>query len=584
MKKKLAKGAALHYFFESLVIYRNRIPVLVFLMTILTLAEGFSVLLILPMLHGVFGNPNSEVSYWFLETVITWFDHLILTFFSGTSETIVFSAMLLMLFVVKTIFSIWTNKLIIRFPWEWIKDKRLALMKSYFNSDYLDFTKQRQGELINTLIMDCNQGAIGIQNFLSLVSNSLIALVFVLILFATDFRISIIILSVIIVILLISIRFIHISSKETGNYRVKLNAKIWHEANQNITGIVKIWMLGLEQVKLSYFQSLLEKLSNLNAREAVKQKIPSTVTPTLVVAVLALCVIYFELFSEVSPNEQIPIITLFLIISYRLFSIFSTLASSYIGFVNRIANFESIEKALDRFSGANSNRPGLKLETIEGTIRFVNVTFRYGNNSKLLFKQLNVEFPVKRTSLIFGQTGSGKSSLINLLLGFLKPVKGEILINNRDLQSFDIRQVRTKMGYVSQDIFMFNDTILENLRYCNPLASTKEITEALTKAGFELRPDKFPEGLNTVVGEKGIRLSGGEKQRIAIAACFLQDAEVLIFDEPTSALDHETESIIIESLQSLHRLRTIIVISHNQRFAKFADEIYSLDNGKLHMV
>ncbi len=536
--------------------------------------------MILPALQGILNESSAEIPHDLLRKIMYALDELRRTCFPGADKVVFSFVVLLTMFTLKTVFSMWTYRVIIRFPWKWIKKKKTILMRVFMESEYHFFSRQSHSNLINVIITDCQLGVACIQDFLNLVSNSMLALIYIIVLFIANTEIAILFLLLIPFVVFFNIKCIHKSTKNAGIKRIELNKSLWNQVNQNLTGMIKIWTLRLEEERIRHFGSDLHKLSELNAKEYYKQKIPSILAPNLIVFILLFLILYFKLFFVGKIADQIPFIALFLIISHRLFAIFSLLSSNYMGFIRGIPNIENIEHILGKFRLEKKNRSGKHLQLIKETIKIENLSFRYPDG-KLFIENLSLEIPLKTTTLFVGETGSGKSTLIKLLLGFLNPTSGIIKINGENLNSYCQKDLLSNFGYVSQDVILFNDTIANNLRLSNPSATFDQMNKALLNAGLDLGDGKFPDGFETLVGENGIRLSGGEKQRLSIAACFLQDPEIFIFDEPTSALDKETEAIIVESLSRLKGDKTVIIISHSNEVGTYADKVYSLKCGKI---
>lgn len=213
-------------------------------------------------------------------------------------------------------------------------------------------------------------------------------------------------------------------------------------------------------------------------------------------------------------------------------------------------------------------------------IRFEKLTFSYGNEIPVL-KEINITVPAGKTIAIVGPTGSGKSTITKLLLGFYKPTSGEIVFGGRDINTCDPQDLRSQIGLVSQDVFLFHGTVFENIAYGKPGATREEIIRAARKAHAWEFIEKLPQGLETLIGERGQKLSGGQRQRLSLARVILKDPPVLILDEATSAVDNETESIIQASLAEATQGRTTIVIAHRLSTVTMADTIYVVVGGKI---
>jgi ABC-type multidrug transport system fused ATPase/permease subunit len=216
----------------------------------------------------------------------------------------------------------------------------------------------------------------------------------------------------------------------------------------------------------------------------------------------------------------------------------------------------------------------------EGQIEFRHVSFSYSGELPAL---ADISFEVRpgETIALVGTTGAGKSTLINLLTRFYEFDRGEILIDKISIRHFNIRTLRQQIGMVTQESFLFNGTIRENLHIGKPGATDAELLEAATAANARSFIDRLPQGLDSVVGERGVKLSVGEKQRLSIARALLKDPPILILDEATASVDTATERLIQEALERLMLERTSIVIAHRLSTIVRADQIFVLDRGRI---
>ncbi|HEY0874113.1 MAG TPA: ABC transporter ATP-binding protein [Vicinamibacterales bacterium] len=220
------------------------------------------------------------------------------------------------------------------------------------------------------------------------------------------------------------------------------------------------------------------------------------------------------------------------------------------------------------------------LGPIDGEVVFENVTFEYNPGVEVL-KGISFKAPAGTTTALVGSSGSGKSTLISLVMAFNRPKAGRILIDGRDLSTVRLRDYRSQLGVVLQDNFLFDGTVIENIRYGRPDATLEQI-KAVSRAAHA---DEFIEGFEkqyeTVVGERGVKLSGGQRQRIAIARAILADPRILVLDEATSSLDSESEALIQDGLRSLRQGRTTFVIAHRLSTIRSADQILVLEGGEI---
>jgi ABC-type multidrug transport system fused ATPase/permease subunit len=249
-------------------------------------------------------------------------------------------------------------------------------------------------------------------------------------------------------------------------------------------------------------------------------------------------------------------------------SIQSALAS-----LERIIEFENLSTRI-------KDRKGAKPLTVErGKIEFENVVFGYDQASKVL-RGINLKIGAGEKVALVGKSGVGKSTIVSLLLRLYEPQEGRILIDDTDTRDATIDSLRRSIGIVSQDTFLFNATIEENLKLAKPDASSEEIKLASDRAGCTEFITKLPDGFQTVVGERGARLSGGQRQRLAIARAFLKDAKILVMDEATSQIDSVSERIMQDSLRQLFAHRSVVIIAHRISTILMCDKIAFLDSGE----
>ncbi len=220
------------------------------------------------------------------------------------------------------------------------------------------------------------------------------------------------------------------------------------------------------------------------------------------------------------------------------------------------------------------------LSEITGEIKFQDVSFEYNDNT-LVLKNVSFAAPAGSTTALVGSSGSGKSTMISLVMAFNRPLSGKVLVDDRDLASIRLKDYRNQLGVVLQDNFLFDGTIAENIGFSDPHATREEIIVASRIAHCEEFINGFADGYDTVVGERGVKLSGGQRQRVAIARAILAEPKILILDEATSSLDSESEAMIQDGLQSLRRGRTTFVIAHRLSTIRSADQILVIEEGEI---
>ncbi len=281
-------------------------------------------------------------------------------------------------------------------------------------------------------------------------------------------------------------------------------------------------------------------------------------------------------------NNSMTIGDLFMYIFFTGLLAFPVIQLSSIGtqITEALAGLDRIREVFDMTTEDDQDATRQSLQNVEGRITFEDVHFEYEENTPVL-RGVSFDSPAGTTTALVGSSGSGKSTILNLVLNFIQPNKGKILVDGKDLQTLKLRDYRRNLGVVLQENFLFDGTILENVKFSNPQASFEEIQEVCRIAYCDEFISKFEKGYDTIVGERGVKLSGGQKQRIAIARALLADPKILILDEATSSLDSESEQKIQASLNELRKGRTTFVIAHRLSTIRSADKILVVEAGEI---
>lgn len=245
-----------------------------------------------------------------------------------------------------------------------------------------------------------------------------------------------------------------------------------------------------------------------------------------------------------------------------------------------ISGLDRTEELMNIPSESDNKNRTENLKSFAGNFKFDDVSFSY-QDDKLVLHHINFEAPSGTITALVGSSGSGKSTIANLVASFLEPTSGKIYIDNVDLSTVLLDSYRKNIGLVLQDDFLFEGTIKENILFSKPTASDKEVNDAVKMAYVNEFTDRFEDGLNTMIGERGVKLSGGQRQRVAIARAILANPKLLILDEATSSLDSESEMMVQESLKELMKGRTTFVIAHRLSTVKMAHQILVVEGGQI---
>lgn len=455
---------------------------------------------------------------------------------------------------------------------------RLDAYRHIQNADMSYFENTSSGNLVSILNDDINQ----LERFLDNGINTIIQVLGSTILIGIIFfviapEVAVLALLPVPLILFGAYYFQNLIGPRYAKVRAKAG-ELTARFSNNIDGIATIKSYTAEDYEIKS----LEKQSNDYCEANFNAiRISSAVTPVIRIAILLgfLAALVYGGLETLNGELAVGAYSVLVFLTQRLLWPFTYLAEITDEYYRAMASADRVLNLINVPIHIQSGKHEKSVE-LKGEVTFKNIEFYY-TQERIILNDLNIIIPAGDTVAFVGSTGSGKSTLVKLLMRFYDPTEGEISIDGRNIKSFDLTHLREQIGYVSQDVFLFEGTIAENIAYGTFNASHHDIEQAAKLAEAHRFIEASPNGYNTLIGERGQRLSAGQRQRLSIARAILKNPPILILDEATSAVDNETEAAIQRSLDKIVVGRTTIIVAHRLSTVRNADKIYVLEHGKI---
>ena len=354
-----------------------------------------------------------------------------------------------------------------------------------------------------------------------------------------------------------------------------------HQVIQSLQGIRPIHAFHRHSYILNNISQVLNRIVTISKKVFLWNGFIQTINETINILIVGAILIFGSLMLTKFPTATLPSLLTYLALAYRL----ATRLQNAMGYLGAIAVQAGPLKRLNAILHEEGkefiNAEGQLFEGFSKEIEFRNVFLTYPNSSTPVLHDLSFSIPYGSVTAFVGYSGAGKSSILDLLLRLFEPTKGNVFIDSENLRTYSLETWRKYLGVVSQDTYIFNATIEENIRFGCVEATQEQIIEAAKASGSHSFISAFPHGYQTLVGERGYRLSGGERQRIAIARALLKNPHILILDEATSSLDSHTEHLIHEFVDQLNKNTTLILVAYRLATIIKADQIFVLENGRI---
>ena len=555
---------------------------LVVTMIIGAVLEAFSISMVIPVIEVVIDKD----AYRKYKIVRTFYDGLHMQTMQEFAILIMFT--LIMVFVIKNIFLYWQQKFMYRFVYTNQFRTSERMMKNYLRKGYEFYLNADTSVIQRNITSDVNNMYALILSILQLVSELIVFCVLIVVLLISDWMMTAMIATLLIATLLIIKQVVKPIMQKAGKNNQDFYSGLFKWISQTVQGIKEVKIAGKEQ----YFTDEYIKCGKGYVDAVQKYTLYNSIPRLLIETICIIGMIGYMMIMVVSGRDftaMMPVLTAFGVAAIRLMPSANRINNQLTSIAFYQPFFLGVSDNLqDEISGKNTDmsfatEADQKLP-VKDSICLRDITYAYPNTETLIFDHANMEIPVGAAVGIVGTSGAGKTTVVDILLGLLEVRSGGVYADNVNVREH-YRSWLKNIGYIPQMIFMLDDNIRRNVAFGIPDDQIDEerVWEVLKEAQLDEYIRGLPDGLNTSIGERGIRISGGQRQRIGIARALYYDPEVLILDEATSALDNDTEAAIMDSINSLHGRKTLIIIAHRLQTIEKCDMVYRVEGGQIRL-
>lgn len=540
------------------------------------LFNGISTALIIPVLLSFLGQPvATKGAPPIIQSLLEPFQTI-----AGEYNLLLMTAAILLMIVLKNV-AAYCNALVSgmlkRATANDLRDQGLKLLLDV-DMDY--YVNMGVGDMINRLNNEISRAASAISTVTRTVTVAITTLVFITLLLSMSWQLTIVSTLLLTLVALVNQQSIA-RSKSFGKELSDTSRSYSTKVLDLLSGMRLVRATANEQAE---YEKIKAYIYNREQAEFRSQATAALIEPMSEVSgILALlCIVLVgRTFLKDQVDAFSAILLTYLFVLFRTLPLIAQLNGTRSQLANVSPSLEIAQDFLRRDNKSFMPNGTLPFQTLQQGIHFQQLSFSYPGQKKQILKNVDLYVPRNTTLALVGASGAGKSTLADLLPRFYDPTAGRITIDGQDLRDFDFRTLRRAMGIVSQDTFLFNTSVRENIAYGYPDATDDQIITAAKQANAYDFIMQLPQGFETKIGDRGVMLSGGQRQRLAIARALVQNPEILILDEATSALDTVSERLVQEAIENLSRNRTTLVIAHRLSTVKKADQIAVMDQGRV---
>lgn len=530
--------------------------------------ESFAISLVMPFI-----TLASDFSYFDKNKyLIQLKDYLALPVF----EIIVyFGVVLIIFYVLRALLNSYYFHLLARFSKGRYHAIAYKVFAKFLNTDYENFTQKNQSEILKSITGEVYNLSTMISSFLLMMSEIFVVLLLYTLMLLVNYKITLFLSLFMIINAFILIKVLSPIVKKAGLKREEAMKNFFEILNTNLNNFKLIKLKTKEDGVLNLFKTQSEIFARANITNESVSAMPRIYLEGVGFCVLVFMVVFLVFKNQSDISGILATISIFVLALYRLMPSANRIITSYHDLLYYRSSLDIIYQILKQ----KEESLGEEKINFDKELRLENLTFGY-KDKKNLFTCLNLSIKKGEKIAFIGESGCGKSTLVDIIIGLLSPREGRVLLDENELNMKNVKNYRQKIGYIPQNIYLFNDSIAKNISFGDEVDEEK-LQRVIKQANLEHFVKNLPQGVQTKVGDGGSNLSGGQKQRIAIARALYLDPEILVLDEATSALDTESEARIMDEIYKISKDKTMIIIAHRLSTITRCDSIYRLENGKL---
>ncbi|EFO4787447.1 ABC-type lipopolysaccharide transporter PglK [Campylobacter jejuni] len=449
------------------------------------------------------------------------------------------------------------------------------VFSKFLNINYEKFTQKNQSEILKSITGEVYNLSTMISSFLLLMSEIFVVLLLYALMLLINYKITLFLSIFMVLNAFILVKILSPIIKKAGVRREEAMKNFFEILNTNLNNFKFIKLKTKEDGVLSLFKAQSEAFSKANITNESVAAVPRIYLEGIGFCVLVFIVVFLVLKNESDISGILSTISIFVLALYRLMPSVNRIITSYHDLLYYHSSLDIIYQNLRQ----EEENLGEEKLSFNQELKIYNLSFGY-EGKKYLFKNLNLNIKKGEKIAFIGESGCGKSTLVDLIIGLLKPKEGQILIDKQELNANNTKNYRQKIGYIPQNIYLFNDSIAKNITFGDAVDEEK-LNRVIKQANLEHFIKNLSQGVQTKVGDGGSNLSGGQKQRIAIARALYLEPEILVLDEATSALDTQSEAKIMDEIYKISKDKTMIIIAHRLSTITQCDKVYRLEHGKL---
>ena len=562
--------------------YRSIMILSVIASIIYVLLNSMSIWLIGTMLANVMGGNSLSI---FNPTTLNEHLNFFIQNLIGRGQQIdqlkMLCILLTIIFISKNILFYTSNLIMAYVQNNVITDIRILLFNHISKLSLSFFNNTKTSELSSILIRDISGMRVAFsQSLQKLIVEPISIASFLILLFIIDVRFSILVIIIIPISGFFSYQIGQSIRRKSKRNSIQ-SAGILNIVKEALSNIKIIKIFNLEDSENKKFKTENKKYFNLILKKSILSNLLTPINETIGLSV-GILLIWFGGISVLEDQTiQSDDFIKFILLLFAMLQPIRKLSNVNVVFQNGIAAAERVFSILDNENKIVQRKNPIHIDDFNSSIKFKEVDFKYAGNENMILENINLEIKKGHTVAIVGKSGAGKTTLSDLIPRFYDPYNGNIFIDNNDVKDYSLKSLRSLIGIVTQNIILFNDSIKNNIAYGSKNANDKELTNALKSANLYDLVSKLDRGINTIIGENGVKLSGGEQQRLSIARALVKNPQILILDEATASLDSESEKKVHQAIDNVIKDRTVLVIAHRLSTIVNADKIIVMDKGKI---